>query len=82
MKFHLKKCKVVPVSPPDKALQDLFYKIFPLTNIYFHSLRGEQLDYVNEEKDLGVLVTSELGTDRSRDFSAGPETAGFRFCFR
>jgi hypothetical protein len=35
MKFHPEKCKVdVPVSPPDKALQDLFNKIFPLRNIY------------------------------------------------
>ena len=34
----------------------------------------------------GVLIAElrilTIGTDRSRDFSAGPETAGFRFCFR
>jgi hypothetical protein len=27
-------------------------------------------------------IVCPLGTDRSRDFSAGPETAGSRFCFR
>ena len=60
MKFHPKKCKVVPVSPPDKALQDLFNKIFPLRNIYFYNLGGVQLEFVKEEKDLGVIVTSKL----------------------
>jgi hypothetical protein len=53
----------VPVSPPDIALQDLFNKIFPLRNVYFYSLGGEQSEYVNEEKDLGVLVTSKFTWD-------------------
>jgi hypothetical protein len=56
MKFHPKKCKVVPVSPPDKALQDLFYIIFHLRSIYFYNLGGVQLEFVKEEKDLGVIV--------------------------
>jgi hypothetical protein len=40
MKFHRKKCEVVPVSPPDKALRDLFNKIFHLRNIYLYNLGG------------------------------------------
>ena len=36
MKFHPKKCKVVPVAPPGKGLKDLFNKIFPLRKMFFY----------------------------------------------
>ena len=67
MKFHPKKCKVVPVSPPGKGLQDLFNKIFPLRKTFFYKLDGSELEYVNEEKDLGVIVTSNFSWEQQVD---------------
>ena len=64
MKFHPQKCKVVPVTPPGKGLKDLFNKIFPLRKTFFYKLAGSELEYVQEEKDLGVIVTSNFMWDR------------------
>ena len=60
MKFHPNKCKVIPIAPPRRGLQDLFNKIFPLNNIFFYKLNGVELPYVEAEKDLGVHVTSNF----------------------
>ena len=56
MKFHPSKCKVLTVAGriPESLLSALpFYK-------YIYSLGGEALDYVDAEKDLGVVVTSSF----------------------
>ena len=67
MKFHPQKCKVVPVAPHDKGLKDLFNRIFPLRKMFIYKLGGLELQYVNEEKDLGVIVTSRLTWDQQVD---------------
>ena len=64
MKFHPKKCKVVPVAPPGKGLKDLFNKIFPLRKMFFYKLDGSELEFVNKEKDLGVIVSSKFSWDQ------------------
>ena len=56
MKFNPQKCKVVPVAPPGKGLKDLFNKIFPLRKTFFYKLGDTKLEYVQEEKDLGIIV--------------------------
>ena len=67
MKFHPQKCKVVPVAPPGKGLKDLFNKIFPLRKLFFYKLGDTELEYVQEEKDLGVIVSSNFMWDRQVD---------------
>ena len=67
MKFHPQKCKVVPVSPPGKGLKDLFNKIFPLRKTFFYKLDGTELEFVKEEKDLGVLVSSNFSWNQQLD---------------
>ena len=67
MKFHPQKCKVVPVAPPGKGLKDLFNKIFPLRKMFFYKLGDTELEYVQEEKDLGVIVSSNFMWDRQVD---------------
>ena len=67
MKFHPKKCKVVPVAPPGKGLKDLFNKIFPLRKTFFYKLDRTELEFVNEEKDLGVIVSSSFSWDQHID---------------
>ena len=68
MKFHLKKCKVVPIAPPDKDIQDLVNKIFPLRRkTFFYKLGDKELEYVNEEKDLGVIVSYKFVWDQHID---------------
>ena len=60
MKFHPDKCKVLPVAPLGKGLRDLFNKIYPLNYIYHYSLDGNELEFFESEKDLGVHVTANL----------------------
>ena len=55
MKFHPKKCKVLSVS----------HKLPPLLGIlpniqYFYALGESLLDYVDEEKDLGVDINTNM----------------------
>ena len=38
------------------ALDDYFNKIFPLKYTYFYHLDHNDLDFVESEKDLGVMV--------------------------
>ena len=70
MKFHVGKCKVLPIFPSGKELQlrDLFNKIYPLNNIFYYSLDGNKLEYVESEKDLGVHVTSNLSWGQQSDY--------------
>ena len=68
MNFHPDKCKVVPIAPPGKGLQDYFNKNFPLKYTYFYHLDHNDLDFVESEKDLGVMVTSTLSWDAQVDY--------------
>ena len=70
MNFHVDKCKVLPIFPPGKGfhLRDLFNKIYPLNNIFYYSLDGNELKYVESEKDLGVHVTSNLSWGDQIDY--------------
>ena len=68
MKFHTGKCKVLPIAPPGKGLRDLFNKIYHLNYIYYYHLGGDELEYVESEKDLGVFVTANLSWDNHIDF--------------
>ena len=53
MNFHPDKCKVLPIT--NKSM------IHPLPLYEFwYSLNGNPLDYVTNEKDLGVVITSKL----------------------
>ena len=57
MKFHPQKCKVVSVTL--NRIGD--YNDVPLPFCIFnYTLNGEILDFVDSEKDLGVLVTTKL----------------------
>jgi hypothetical protein len=66
MKFHPQKCKVVPIgySYTHKEMVDYFEKNFPVQQIYMYRLGETELEYVKEEKDLGVIVTSNFSWDR------------------
>ena len=55
MKFHPTKCKVLMVSKFNSPLVD----VLPCTQ-FFYSMGFEVLDYVNSEKDLGILVNRTL----------------------
>ena len=61
------KFKVVPVAPLGKGLKDLFNKIFTLRRTFFYELGHKELEYVQEEKDLGIIVSSNLMWDRQVD---------------
>ena len=53
MKFHPAKCKVLAVTNKRLTYELPFYE-------YFYSLNGVLLDYVESEKDLGVIVNGTL----------------------
>ena len=59
MKFHAKKCKVLPIAPTGKGLDNYWDLIFPF-NIFYYNLNGVQLQFVESEKDLGIMVTKNL----------------------
>ena len=54
MDFHPYQCKVLKIGKPRAELFDLF-------NPY--TLRGHQLEFVDHEKDLGVIIDCELTFD-------------------
>ena len=57
MKFHPLKCKVLRVTL--NHIED--YRTIPLPYCIFnYSLNGNFLDFVDSEKDLGVLITTKL----------------------
>ena len=55
MKFHPSKCKVLSVSHSRTSL--LHY--LPFTT-YHYRMRNNFLDYVNNETDLGIIMTKTL----------------------
>ena len=55
MKFHPDKCKVLAVTDKPPSL----LSVLPFTQ-FVYSLGDTYLDYVDSEKDLGVMVTSDL----------------------
>ena len=59
MKFHTHKCKVLPIAPAGKGLDNYWDQIFPF-NIFYYHLNGNELQFVESEKDLGIMVTSNL----------------------
>ena len=59
MNFHPQKCKVLPIAPTGKGLDNFWDQHFPF-NIFFYHLNGIDLQFCESEKDLGVLVTSGL----------------------
>ena len=67
MKFHPKKCKVVPIGPIEKGLTDFFDKIFPTRKFYLYNLGGIELEYIKEEKDFGIIVTSNFSWEHHID---------------
>ena len=68
MNFHTDKCKVIPIAPPGKGLHDYFNKNFPMKYTFFYHLDGKELDFVESEKDLGVLVTSNFSWNDQVDY--------------
>ena len=68
MNFHTDKCKVIPIAPPGKGLQDYFSKNFPMKYTFFYHLDGKELDFVESEKDLGVLVRSNFSWNDRADY--------------
>ena len=59
MRFHSEKCKVMSVTPLGRDPGNPMSSIFPFQN-FIYSLNGIELQFVDSEKDLGVLVTSRL----------------------
>ena len=59
MKFHPHKCKVLPIAPIGKGLDNIWDQIFPC-NIFYYNLNGVELNYVESEKDLGIFVSKNL----------------------
>ena len=58
MKFHSKKCKVLSVY--NKATEgNVWSKVLPLQTFHY-ILNGVELEFVKSEKDLGIVVTSDL----------------------
>ena len=58
MRFHPDKCKVLSVSGKISETLSLI-SVLPFFN-FIYSMGGIPLDYVDQEKDLGVIVTSNL----------------------
>lgn len=57
MNFHPQKCKVLTISRQDD--KPAWATIFPFLKFYYF-LNGTDLEFVESEKDLGVIVTSKL----------------------
>ena len=58
MRFHPDKCKVLSVTSKISDTISLL-SVLPFYN-FVYSMGGISLDYVDQEKDLGVIVTSNL----------------------
>ena len=58
MRFHLDKCKVLSVTGKVSEALSLL-SVLPFYN-FIYSMGGISLDYVEFEKDLGVIVTKNL----------------------
>ena len=55
MRFNIKKCKVLSINHFNKDLfSELPFFLFP------YHINGTLLDYANEEKDLGIIITNKF----------------------
>ena len=63
MKFHPNKCKVLSVS--NRAADNSVWSIWLPFQTFVYTLNGIDLDFVKSDKDLGVLVTSNLSWDEN-----------------
>ena len=61
MKFYPKKCKVLTVS-----LRRQIYNVLPFDR-FSYELGDDILDYVLEEKDLGIIVTNKLNWEQKNN---------------
>ena len=59
MKFHTDKCKVLAIAPTGKGIDNYLDQIFPF-NIFYYHMNDVDLQFVQSEKDLGIVVTSNL----------------------
>ena len=62
MKFHPQKCKVLTVS-----LRRQIYYVLPFDR-FSYELGDDILDYVSEEKDLGIIVTNKLNWEQQQNY--------------
>ena len=62
MNFHPKKCKVLSVS--NKASENSMWSMFPFQS-FVYTLNGVALDFTESEKDLGVVVTTDLNWEEN-----------------
>ena len=84
MKFHPKKCKVMSIS-----LRRPTFNVLPFDR-FAYELGNNILDYVSDEKDLGVIVTNKLSWEQqqksivskaSRQLRLLMRTCHFILCF-
>ena len=64
MKFHPDKCKVVSISNRASEHHILMWSMLPFQQ-FVYTLDGNILDFTESEKDLGVVVTSDLSWDEN-----------------
>ena len=62
MKFHPQKCKVLTVS-----LRRQIYNVLSFDR-FSYELGDDTLDYVSEEKDLGIIVTNKLNWEQHQNY--------------
>ena len=63
MKFHPDKCKILSVNNFNRNIfQELPFYLYP------YQLQNTILDYAQEEKDLGLLVTSKFSFKAHRTY--------------
>ena len=65
MKFHPDKCKVVSIS--NRASEHLIIQMWSMLPFlsFVYTLNGSSLDFSESEKDLGVIVTTDLNWDEN-----------------
>ena len=61
MKFHPQKCKVLPIAYNGLART---LSMFP-SRQFTYDLNGTELEFVEKEKDLGVVVTTKLNWEEN-----------------
>ena len=58
MKFHLDKCKVLSIH--NRASENSTWSSCLPFQVFIYTLNGVDLDFAESEKDLGVVITSDL----------------------
>ena len=77
MKFHPEKCKILSINNFNQnLLQELPFYCYP------YELDNTVLDYTNEEKDLGVLMTSRFNFKTHQDYIINKVTTQFNLLRR